>query len=57
MPRAVRIAAYVAALTALAACSAIPTGPASPKCNPKPGSACVNPDYVNPHVDYVNPHV
>lgn len=57
MTRATRYAAYIIAAASLAACSSSPMGPdSSAKCNPKSG-ACVNADFVNPHVDFVNPHV
>lgn len=57
MNRVTRVAAYVLAAAALTACSASsPMGPAGLKCDPA-SDACINPDFVNPHVDFVNPHV
>ncbi len=57
MTRATRFAAYIIAAASLAACSSSPMGPDSAaKCNAKTG-ACVNADFVNPHVDFVNPHI
>lgn len=51
MSRVVRSVALSLVVTALAACSSSPMGPAN--------SDYVNPniDYVNPNIDYVNPNI
>jgi hypothetical protein len=56
MTRVARFVAFVAVVIGLSAC-ANPMAPNAGKCSPKPGSPCVNVDFVNPNVDFVNPNV
>jgi hypothetical protein len=56
MRRTIRLAVFLAASAALAACVS-PTAPASIACNTAkiPYASCPSKDYVNPAGDYVNP--